>query len=106
MKNFKSTLLLLISIFLIFTSCKRAGKEIGEKLYKESTEKVAKGLLNEPSEKTLKSLTKKELRSLDWDDLIKIIRKENLNLAEALSRLDGSFQKKIGKNYKTIRMLA
>ena len=97
MKNFKSTLLLLISIFLIFTSCKRAGKEIGEKLYKESTEKVAKGLLNEPSEKTLKSLTKKELRSLDWDDLIKIIRKENLNLAEALSRLDGSFQKKIGK---------
>ena len=28
---------------------------------------------------------------------MKLIRKENINLADALSRLDGSFQRKIGK---------
>lgn len=59
--------------------------------------KTAKGFAKEASEKTLKTLTKKELRSIDWKDLMKLIRKENINLADALSRLDGSFQRKIGK---------
>lgn len=97
MRNFKVTFILLLSIAIVFPSCKKLGKEIGEKVAEESAEKVSKGIVSETSEKTLKTLTRKELRSLDWSDLLKIIRKENLNLAEALSRLDGSFQKKIGK---------
>lgn len=98
MKAFKFIYIALI-IFcpLIVSSCKKSGKEIVEKIATETTEKTAKGFAKEASEKTLKTLTKKELRSIDWKDLMKLIRKENINLADALSRLDGSFQRKIGK---------
>lgn len=97
MRIFK--LVIVLSGLLVFalTSCKKSGKEVLEKITSETVEKTAKEVSQEGTEKTLKTLTRKELRSLDWNDLIKIIRKENLNLAEALSRLDGSFQKKIGK---------
>jgi len=98
MKTFKFIYIVLI-IFcpLIMSSCKKSGKEIVEKIATETTEKTAKGIAKETSEKTLKTLTKKELRSIDWKDLMKLIKKENINLADALSHLDGSFQRKIGK---------
>lgn len=98
MKTFKFIYIVLI-IFcpLIMFSCKKSGKEIVEKIATETTEKTAKGIAKETSEKTLKTLTKKELRSIDWKDLMKLIKKENINLADALSHLDGSFQRKIGK---------
>ena len=98
MKAFKFIYIVLI-IFcpFIMSSCKKSGKEIVEKIATETTEKTAKGIAKETSEKTLKTLTKKELRSIDWRDLMKLIRKEDINLADALSRLDGSFQRKIGK---------
>lgn len=82
---------------LIMCSCKKSWKEVVEKIATETTEKTTKGIAKEASEKTLKTLTKKELRSIDWKDLMKLIRKENINLADALSSLDGSFQRKIGK---------
>lgn len=99
MKVFKVKyyIVLIILCPLIVSSCKKSGKEIVEKITTETTEKTAKGITKEASEKTLKTLTKKELRSIDWKDLMKLIRKENINLADALSRLDGSFQRKIGK---------
>lgn len=98
MKAFKFIYIALI-IFcpLIISSCKKSGKEIVEKITTETAEKTAKGVAKESSEKTLKTLTKKELRSIDWEDLIKLIRKEDINLADALSCLDRSFQKKINK---------
>ena len=98
MKVFKFIYIVLI-IFcpFIMSSCKKSGKEIVEKIATETTEKTAKGIAKETSEKTLKTLTKKELRSIDWKDLMKLIKKENINLADALSHLDGSFQRKIGK---------
>jgi len=97
MRIFK--LVIILSGLLVFalSSCKKSSKEVLEKITSETVEKTAKEVSQEGTEKTLKTLTRKELRSLDWDDLVKIIRKENLNLAEALSRQDGSFQKKIGK---------
>lgn len=99
MKVFKVKyyIVLIILCPLIVSSCKKSGKEIVEKITTETTEKTAKGITKEASEKTLKTLTKKELRSIDWKDLMNLIRKENINLADALSRLDGSFQRKIGK---------
>lgn len=98
MKVFKYIhLALIIFCLLAVSSCKKAGKEVVERISKEATEKTAKELVEESSEKTLKVLTKKELRSINWEDLIKLIRKENINLADALSRIDKSFQKKIGK---------
>ena len=98
MKAFKFIYIVLI-IFcpFIMSSCKKSGKEIVEKIATETTEKTAKGIAKETSEKTLKTLTKKELRSIDWQDLMKLIKKENINLADALSHLDKSFQRKIGK---------
>lgn len=99
MKVFKVKyyIVLIILCPLIVSSCKKSGKEIVEKITTETTEKTAKGIAKETSEKTLKTLTKKELRSIDWKDLMKLIKKENINLADALSHLDGSFQRKIGK---------
>lgn len=80
-----------------FSSCKKAGQELAERVTKESAEKGAKAVVTETSEKTLKTLTKKELRDLDWKAFLKLIKKENLNLAENLSKIDGGLQKKIGK---------
>lgn len=95
-----ATIASIIVLFFASSSCKKSGKEVLEKITAETVEKTAKEVSEEVSEKTLKNLTKKELRSLDWGDLLKIIRKENINLADALSRLDGSFQKKPGKRFK------
>lgn len=98
MKTFKFIYIaLMIFCPLIMCSCKKSWKEVVEKIATETTEKTTKGIAKEASEKTLKTLTKKELRSIDWKDLMKLIRKENINLADALSSLDGSFQRKIGK---------
>lgn len=98
MKAFKFTYsILIISCLFTVSSCKKSGKEIVERITTETTEKTAKGIAKETSEKTLKTLTKKELRSIDWKDLMKLIKKENINLADALSHLDRSFQRKIGK---------
>ena len=90
---------LIISILIIITtsSCKKSSKEVLEKITSETVEKTVKEVSQEATEKTLKNITKKELRFLDWSELIKLIRKENINLAEALNRLDRSFQQKIGK---------
>lgn len=103
MKVFKfiSYIVLITFCPLLVSSCKKTGKELVEKIATETTEKTAKEIAKETSEKTLKTLTKKELRSIDWKDLITLVRKENINLADALSRLDKSFQRKIGKAIKS-----
>lgn len=100
MKRFK-LLIIIFACLIILPSCKKMGKELSEKVAKESAEKISKEVASEVSEKSLKSITKKELRSIDWGDLLKIIRRENINLGEALYKLDGSFQKKIGKAIKS-----
>lgn len=97
MRNYNLIFIFALSGFFLFASCKNAGKELMEKVSKESAEKVAKAVATETSEKTLKTLTKKELRDLDWNTLLKLIKKENLNLAEALTKIDGGLQKEIGK---------
>ncbi|MDE6649544.1 MAG: HNH endonuclease [Muribaculaceae bacterium] len=98
MKIFRIVTLVISSLLIVTTSsCKKSSKEVLEKITSETVEKTAKEVSQEATEKTLKNITKKELHSLDWSELIKLIRKENINLAEALNRLDKSFQKKIGK---------
>lgn len=97
MKNYKFIAIFIILGVILLPSCKKAGKELAERVTKESAEKTAKAVVTETSEKTLKTLTKKELRNLDWRAFLKLLKKENLNLAEALSKIDGGLQKKIGK---------
>ena len=98
MKKYRLIYFIIIGlIFLNFGSCKKTAQELSEKVLKESAEKGTKTVSKEASEKTLKKITQQELKNIDWGDLIKIIRKDNINLAESLSKLDKSFQKKIGK---------
>lgn len=95
MKN--CNLIILSLILLGFFSCRKATKEISETVVTEAIEKTAKGISKETGEKSLKALTKGELKYIEWSDLLKIIKKDNLNLYESLSKLDKNFQKKIGK---------
>lgn len=81
MRIFRIAIVLFGLFILVLTSCKKSGKEVLEKITSETVEKTAKGVSKEGTEKTLKTLTRKELRSLDWDKLLMIIRHENLNLA-------------------------
>lgn len=96
MRNYKLAIIIFFCL-LICSSCKKAAKELSEKVTSEAVEKGAKNIAKETTEKSLRTLTKKELKNIDWADLLKIIKKENINLGEALTRLDKSFQKKIGK---------
>lgn len=91
------SVLLIFTIALNFISCKKVAKEFSEKALTETTEKAAKELSKEATEKSLKALTKKEIKNIDWSELLKIIKKEDLNLYESISKLDRSFQKKLGK---------
>jgi len=100
MNNYKIIYPLLIFSILFFCGCKKTGGEILEKVSKESVERTGREIAKESSERTLRTISKKELKNIDWRELLKLIRKENINLAEALQKLDGSFQKKIGKAIK------
>lgn len=102
MSIYRITYVLIACSFLVLTpSCKKTGKNVVRKITIEAAEKTAKEALQETSEKTLKSLTKSELRSIKWNKLLKIIRKDNINIDDAFSRLSSSFQKKIGKAIQT-----
>lgn len=100
MNNYKIIYPFLIFSILFFCGCKKTGKEILEKVSKESVERTGREIAKESSERTLRTISKKELKNIDWRELLKLIRKENINLAESLQKLDGSFQKKIGKAIK------
>jgi hypothetical protein len=100
MNNYKIIYPLLFFSILFFCGCKKTGKEILEKVSKESVERTGREIAKESSERTIRTISKKELKNIDWRGLLKLIRKENINLAEALQKLDGSFQKKIGKAIK------
>ena len=90
-----------ICLVAISLSCRRTGREVVEKVSIEVAEKSAKNIAEEGVEKSLKSLTKSELRDMDWNDLLKMIKSENLNLEQSLKSLDNSFQKQIGKAITT-----
>lgn len=89
---------------LILGGCKKAGKELSETFIEKSEKKVGKELalkatkesVENVSELSLKQINKTILRQISWDDLLKIIKKENLNLGEAITKMDGAFQKKLG----------
>ena len=86
-----------ICLCFITLSCKRTGREVAEKISIELTERSAKELVDKGAEKSLKTLTKSQLRDMEWDDVLRVIKSKNINLEQSLKRLDNSFQKKIGE---------
>lgn len=86
-----------ICLCFITLSCKRTGREVAEKISVELTERSAKELVDKGAEKSLKTLTKSQLRDMEWDDVLRVIKSKDINLEQSLKRLDNSFQKKIGE---------
>ena len=94
MKIHKLLYILILSFITI--GCKKVNKEISERIIRETSEKVSKEVSEEVSELSLKKMTTKTIKEVSWDELIKLIRKDNnLNLANSLENLPSSFQKKI-----------
>ena len=94
MKILKLLYILILSFITI--GCKKVNKEISERIIRETSEKVSKEVSEEVSELSLKKMTTKTIKEVSWDELIKLIRKDNnLNLANSLENLPSSFQKKI-----------
>lgn len=94
MKIHKLLYILILSFIAI--GCKKVNKEISERIIRETSEKVTKEVSEEISELSLKKMTTKTIKEVSWDELIKLIRKDNnLNLANSLENLPSSFQKKI-----------
>lgn len=91
--RYRILLLLAFGLCLQLSSCKKMTKEAAEKAAKAT----AKEAVEETSERGLRSMSKKALKKLDWDELFKLIKKENINLANSISRLDGGLQRSLGK---------
>lgn len=100
MKSIKSLSIVLCFIFASFLqSCKNVSKDVAEKVLSESVEKTVKNIVEESSEKALRTITRKELMNLSWEDLLKITKGNNINIYEALSKFDRSFQTKLKKAF-------
>lgn len=92
--------IILISLlcFCVFiNSCKKAAKEATEKVANKS----AKEYVEESSEKGLRTISRKTLKQMDWDELFKLIEKENINVAKSISHLDGDFKHSLYKAFQT-----
>ena len=83
----------IILILLLLTSCKQTVREIGEMAVKKGSKELAETSLSEVSEQSLKHM--------DWDDVLKLLGKENPTLAAKIDNLDSDFQKKIVDLIKT-----
>lgn len=84
---------LAIIVCICITSCKKAAKDASEKAIRE----VSESMLEKSSEKGITGLTKSALRKLDWEDIYKLIEKEDINIAKSISKLDNGTQRAIGK---------
>lgn len=83
----------IILILSLLTSCKQTVREIGEMAVKKGSKELAETSLSEVSEQSLKHM--------DWDDVLKLLGKENPTLAAKIDNLDSDFQKKIVDLIKT-----
>lgn len=86
----------LLCLCVLTSSCKKVIKEVTEKMAKGT----AKEMVEASSEKGLKTMSKKALKKLDWDELFKLIEKENINVAQSISRLDAGFQRSLWKAFQ------
>ena len=71
-----------ICLCFITLSCKRTGREVAEKISVELTERSAKELVDKGAEKSLKTLTKSQLRDMEWDDVLRMIKSKDINLEQ------------------------
>lgn len=78
-------------------SCKKAGKELSEKMIKESTEESTEMISKRVGKSSLKELGEKSIKNIDYDDFITLLKRDFPVIHSSFSQLDKSFQKDIVK---------
>lgn len=77
------------------TSCKKAVKEAGQALSKESLSEGAETLIKKSGKKTLREFEEKAIKELQFDDFIKLLKKDFPTIHLSFSQFDDLFQKQI-----------
>ena len=81
---------------LLTSSCKKVAKEASE----EIMEKGTKSLSKEFSEESLENISKRELKTITWEDFYKVIAEKRPSLANALDGLDSNIRVVFEKYFK------
>lgn len=77
--------------------CKRVGKDLSEKMIKESAEETTEMISRRVGKSSLKELGEKGIKSLDYEDFITLLKRDFPAIHTSFSQLDKSFQKDIVK---------
>lgn len=88
-------ILLGLGIISGLQSCKKAAKEISEKIVSESAEKSSKEALENAGERSLLRLGERSIRTMDWKNLLSVIKREHLNLGTKIENLDRTMRKNV-----------
>lgn len=84
-------------LLCLLIGCKRVGKELSEKVIIESTEESTELISKRAAKSSLKELSEKSIRSLDYEDFISQLKKDFPTIHTSFSQFDRSYQKEIVK---------
>ncbi len=82
-------------LLILVATCICSCKDVAKKMAKESTEEVSETLAKKGGKVVAKKAKKNLVRNLKWNDLIKILQKENPNLARIIKHTRRPFKRKI-----------
>ena len=94
------------TIYFIFASillwsligCKRVGKELSEKVIKESTEESTELISKKATKSSIKELSENSIKNLGYEDFIFLIKRDFPAIHSSFSQFDKTFQKEIVKS--------
>lgn len=88
---------ILLCTFLItnLCSCKSIVKRINKETIGEVVEESAEAAAKKGGKSIAKKTSKRFVRNMKWDDVIRILRKENPTLSRSIERFSGSTKKRI-----------
>ena len=93
--EFLTGALLLLGLTGCFHSCKKAAKEISEKMVSETVEKSGKEALEDVAGRSLRELGERSIRAMSWEDVLSIIKREHLNLGNKIEKLDKGMRRSV-----------
>lgn len=96
MRHINRYIICLAAICVGFSSCKKIAKEATE----EVVEKTAKSMTKDIAENGLEAVSKKQLKTITWTDLLNALAKKSPTLAKAIDALDNGVQKAFAKVIK------
>lgn len=93
MKGVNKYYICVIAITLSISSCKKIAKEASEQVLEKTTKSFSK----EVTEEGVEVISKKQLKTITWNDFYEVIAKKMPSLANALKELDNGTQKVLAK---------